>query len=84
MTYAIEKKIPVPRVSGRGGRRYAKYPFAQMRKGDSFAVPFTDDTLPKVRGRLSVCATTYAQRNGGKFTLRTLKDDGVIRVWRVK
>ena len=82
MTYAIEKKIPMPYTSGRG--RPAKYPFAQMRKGDSFAVPFTDDTLPKLRTRLSVCAANFAQRNGGKFTLRTLKEDGVIRVWRVK
>ena len=82
MTYAIEKNVPMPSTSGRG--RHAKYPLAQMSKGDSFAVPFTNDLLPKLRSRLSACAAYRAQHHGGKFTMRTLKDEGVIRVWRVK
>lgn len=84
----IEKGKPIP--SRRSG--CASYPFAEMEVGDSFAIPVAG--LVKYKGnngkkdlaynRLSGSAHIHGRRNGKKFTIRTLKDEGVVRCWRVK
>ena len=66
--YKIESGIPLP------GRRL-KYPFAEMKVGDSFAIAEAD--LRKI----SVSAFAEGKRLGFKFSVRTA--DGGGRVWRI-
>ena len=90
MTYVIEKKIPIP-APGRD-RKCRKYPFDKMQAGDSFAVPLSGEITSagkngpydKALVRVRSAACGFSRKRGCKFTVRTLKDEGVIRVWRVK
>lgn len=63
----VEKGVPLP----------AKYPFAGMQVGDSFAVP-----LGIKRQAVSVAAHRYGKAHGMKFTVR-LMPDRTFRCWRV-
>ena len=64
----VESGIPIP----------AKYPFAEMKVGDSFAVP------PKInRSAVNVSAMRYGRKHGMKFTVRRTVD-GTLRCWRIE
>ena len=64
----VESGIPIP----------AKYPFAEMKVNDSFAVP------PKInRSAVNVSAMRYGRKHGMKFTVRLTKD-GTLRCWRIE
>lgn len=84
MTIVIEKAVPLPaaRAAGRG----AKYPFKEMRAGDSFAVPF-DPAVSERRNmqRLTMSATSWAKRSDSalKFVARLVEEEGVrkVRLW---
>ena len=82
MQIEIEKNVPMPLS------RVSLYPFAQMNVGDSFAIPLTGRLMPNGRDRvvntLAASAVRYAKKaTGKKFTIRTIKDEGVARCWRV-
>lgn len=64
----IDKNVPLPQ----------KWPFAKMSVGDSFAVP-----EGKSRTNISVAAKRYADKHGGKFTVRVMPDRS-LRCWRVE
>lgn len=86
MQITLEKNIPLPRRSGGPGKK-AIYPFATMSVGDSFSLPLSGDTdargYDKMALRLSNAANGHRLRHGGEFTVRTLRDEGVVRCWRV-
>jgi hypothetical protein len=64
----VEKNIPIP----------AKFPFAGMQVGDSFAVP------PDVkRPAVSVAAMRFGLKHGMKFTVRQVADK-TFRCWRIE
>ena len=92
MTYAIDKKVPLPRAKSGLNRACHKYPFDVMEKGDSFAVPLSGEITTagknapydKALVRVRSAASNFSRRRGRKFTVRTLKDEGVVRCWRVK
>jgi hypothetical protein len=63
----IDKDVPIP----------ARYPFADMQVGDSFAVP----THIK-RSAINVAAMRYGRQHGMKFTVR-LTPERSLRCWRV-
>ena len=69
--FPIKKNAPIPnkeRIS-----YPEKYPWAQMKVGDSFFIPDREKPL----------TTTYAARKHNmKFTQRSM--DGGIRIWRIK
>lgn len=69
----IERGIQIPAVYG----QYSKYPFGQMRVGDSFQIP---DDQQAVRQ----AASQYARRHNKamKFSVRKYEDH--YRCWRVK
>lgn len=73
---SIESNVPL--LQARGGFR--KHPWEKMELGDSFFVAGT--TVE----RLSSVAVRAARRLGGKFTCRTVKEQGIpgVRVWRVQ
>lgn len=70
----IDRNIPLPDPK-RGGKRASKYPWADMKIGESFRFP---DTVKKT----TAASLTYSagKTHQRKFSLRAL-DDG-IRVWR--
>lgn len=79
--YAIEKRVPIPAVSKKSGRR-PKYPFAQMKPGDSFAVPVRGPkAINTARRRLTVSACIAAKKYGAKFVTRSTPK--AVRCWRV-
>ena len=72
--FKIESGIEIPaRVS-----RAPKYPFAQMANGDSIFAPGIS------KNALYGSARHHSKRNGGKFVVRAVTEDGVAgaRVWR--
>lgn len=71
-SFAIDKNVPMP--APKRGRR-SKYPFAQMRVGDSFSFDL------KLRNTVSAAASAYASNNGVKFAMRS--EGGNARIWRV-
>ncbi len=77
--YKIEKNIAIPsrRMYARG-QSAKKYPFEEMKKGDSFMVKTTSKTkIATVR--------TYANKIGRKNNLKfvTRRVPGGLRVWKV-
>lgn len=80
----IDRNTPLPFV--RKGRP-CKYPFAELQVGDSFAVPLAGSIMlgkgDVAVGRISAAAVAYARRYGGKFTVRTDRENNVARCWRL-
>jgi len=85
--YNIEKNIPVANII-RNGVKQHKYPFFEMKVGDSFAVPVDPATqlgYIRVQGRVRVAVSNQRKRQpDAKFITRTIKAENIIRVWRVK
>ncbi len=74
----IETDIPVPERASNIG---AKYPFADMKVGDSFLVPrINGEPIQMTRERANK-AVTYAKRKGGKYCSRSGEDG--TRIWRL-
>ena len=70
--YKIDKSVPIPEVAH---TKPSKYPFADMKSGDSFFV----------KGGVSkrfTSGNSWAKTHGGKFIVRTVT--GGIRVWRIE
>jgi len=79
--YPIEENIPLPENRG----RTPKYPFHDMKPGDSFLVPREEfKGLPPrtVYNRIDKAARVHGLKYGKKFAART-QEDG-IRCWRVE
>lgn len=72
----IDKKIPAPRRRIAG---WHKYPFPDMKPGDSFFAP---------EANVSSLMTTanYHKKNGQKYTARAVVEKGIpgARIWRVE
>ena len=78
----IEKNVPVPSGAGRG--RNPLYPFTDMEIGDSFALPLVAEAGGSTAtNRVNQAASQHSRRHGAKFTVRTLRDEGIVRCWRV-
>jgi hypothetical protein len=83
--FEVEKNVPMPPVYA---GRNAKYPFADMEVGDSFAIPL--DGVPAMNGgdravaTLRSSAIQRSKRHGGKYAVRTDREVGVARCWRVE
>lgn len=72
MTYTIERNIPLPDWQPR-----AKYPFAEMRPGDSILFRDPEDH-PKVLN----AAYGFARRHNWKMVTRQTEDG--LRIWRME
>lgn len=82
--YAIEHSIPVPasRFNGKGTLGApCKYPFRQMKRGDSFAVPCGNDKPSIAQTRIAATAGYWAKKLNAKFATRITGE--AVRVWRV-
>ena len=73
--YKIENGVPMPK-SGQG--QICKYPFAEMKVGDSFAVAAGD--LEKIR----TAASYFGRRIERKYAVRRIDPiKGDYRCWRI-
>lgn len=83
MSYTIEKYVPIPQRP-----RRSKYPFSEMKVGDSFAVSAqSDEEMIAARNRLrSAISSPFHKGVAGKmkFTIRCIEDAKEVQVWRVK
>jgi hypothetical protein len=70
-----------------------KYPFEEMRVGDSFfaAPEYEDETVKRLAGRMAQARQAYRKRKAKqgeevRFTQRQWTEDGVAgqRIWRVE
>lgn len=73
----IEKGIPVPEHAPHGSR----YPFNRMEVGDSFKVPCRERGSTHIGSAVGHFRRTHPD---WKFIIRTLKEENIIRCWRVK
>ncbi len=82
MSYTIESNIPVP-----PSKRKTKYPFAEMKVGDSFFVPETESDTKRV-GMAAHCFARElflkkADQPRRKFTTKTQHSPAGTRCWRI-
>ncbi len=73
----IERNIPLP---VRPRRPWSKYPFRDLKVGESFLVPCTRWDSDKAMNSLTSCRANMQRKTGFKFALR--KTGNGIRVWR--
>jgi hypothetical protein len=82
----IEKGVPIPPPSTGGRKR--KYPFDEMEVGDSFTLPLSGEIGPGGSDRvvclLSCAGNRRRKTHGQAFRVRTEREQGVARCWRVK
>jgi hypothetical protein len=84
--FKIEKNIRIPPA------KMQVYPISELEIGDSFFVPFGENTEQIIRGRISPSMARVANATGKKFVSRKVleridgKDEPVlgIRIWRLK
>jgi len=77
----VERGIAIP---PRDAPRNRRYPFGSMKPGDSFFVKVGEgDSLRRLANSVGGCATTWAKRHGGKFTVRSMPEQDGVRVWCV-
>lgn len=71
--YKIESGVQMPK---RG--QICKYPFAEMKVGDSFAVAASD------RNRIQTAASKFGHRHARKYSIRCIDPiKGDYRCWRI-
>ena len=75
--FSVESGVVMPPPSKKG--RPTKYPFRQMKVGDSFFVP--DENGKKMRDVVGASTANWGKAHGAKFSCRSV--DGGTRVWRV-
>ena len=80
--FKIEKNIELPK---RSSGRPSKYPFSEMKVGDSFFIPVADHIdIWNVAGAVRNAANMARIRDKtiGRFSTR--KVEGGVRVWRIE
>lgn len=73
--FKIEKHVPMPEERHAGN--FSKYPFRNMKVGDSFLTPMVE----KYEIKRAVQNANFTKRHG-RFTYR--QEANGVRVWRVK
>ena len=76
MKIKIDKNVPVPVSTGKG--RQGKYPWSQMKVGDSILLDC------KTIGGASSCIYTYISRHKLSWKYAVRKERNKFRVWRIK
>ena len=90
MSAPIEIETGKPITPKQPNRRGAKprYPFGLLEVGQSFTVPLEYDRYEssgndKAYQKLLCAAAVWKRRNGRDFTSRIIREEGVVRCWRV-
>tara|TARA_R110000868_G_scaffold375776_1_gene640444 strand:+ start:208 stop:480 length:273 start_codon:yes stop_codon:yes gene_type:complete len=64
--------------------RKTKYPWSEMKVGQSFYVILNRKTMVQLQNNLSGCARSWAKRNGLDWDFATQQVEGGVRIWRIK
>lgn len=75
--FEIENRVPISKRIF--GHRKSKYPWMQMKVGDSFFIPDREDK--KVR---YVCPSILRGKSGNFYKFCQRRVEGGIRIWRIK
>ena len=80
--FEIENNVPLPPL--RYGNNHSKYPWREMKVGDSFHVPprRPDQSAAQVQAAMAATASGAGKRLKARYTVRQ-EGDGV-RIWRVE
>lgn len=88
--FKIESGLEIPpslKVGGIFRKGSGKYPFTEMEVGEclTYTLEFGDDPV-RVAGKLTAAARKVTRDTKGvkQFVARTLREEGVIRVWRIE
>ena len=73
----IDKNIPIPSRMD----KVKVYPFHQMEVGDSFAVSYAGKNSRSMQSNIGGLCCRFRPK---KFTVRTMKNEKVIRIWRIE
>lgn len=77
--FEIESNVPFP-----ANARKTKYPWAEMKVGDSFFVPVTDDAETRTTAQsLRSASRHFAHRHNNGHVFKTCHVAGGLRTWRV-
>lgn len=87
--YDIEDGVPIPKRSASGGRK-PLYPFAQLKVGQSFFIPYEDVddvSIRRTKARIARAVTGANRPNkddasAPAYTYRPVENG--VRVWRNK
>lgn len=74
--YKIDKSVPIPEKNGMDTTRLRKYPWFEMKKGDSFFVP----KKPIGYVQQAIGKITKTHKRVGSFTCR--KEGDGVRCWK--
>jgi hypothetical protein len=83
-SFKVEPNIPLPNIPRGAQPSPARYPWAEMKIGDSFFIPLLNKTLINVRGGLQIDLKKYYLQEGVKIKITTRSIDNGLRVWRIK
>jgi hypothetical protein len=90
MVAEIKKGVVMPPLRMPDACTNKKYPFADMDVGDCFDIPLMGEKVQRTCGlidrttrNVGRAASITGKRLGRKFSIRTIADEGVVRVWRV-
>lgn len=72
----IDSDIPVPQKDSRPAGRKPKYPFREMKVGDSV---FFDGATSS--SNCAIAAHNHGRRHGSKFSVRA--EGSGVRIWRI-
>lgn len=81
--YPIQKNVPIPPMRPRGRPWDAKYPWPDLKPGDSFKVPFNGRAPSKQRTALHADASQWCKNRSLSWTFSTRIEDDGVRIWRV-
>ncbi len=84
MSIKIESGIEIQAVATGGYRAgVSKYPFAEMKPGDSFLLKGeTKIAIRNLSSQLMSAATHWARANGNGYEFKTRTSDKGARIWR--
>ena len=83
----IESGVPIPKKKTGRRPKSEELPFADMKVGDSFLVPYPDGATEKKEQRIHqwVFGRVRAfESNNPSIDIVTRRVDGGVRVWRVR
>ena len=68
-------------MPAKGTRGNPKYPFRNMKIGDSFSVSLAK--APTAYNRINVATHKQHKTTNRRYTMRTIKSSNEVRVWRI-
>lgn len=80
----IDSNIPVPEVRIRHRGRVCKYPWADMKVGDSFAAEAVGPNATSRTYYYRALAQSWAKRNSPDAEFVSAVHNNTIRVWRLR